>query len=126
VGEGGRGWGKALLAGVSGNSKKNLKILPSPSNLTYNNIVENISQKPMTLSELEPGKIALVKETEISRHGQKLVNRLEAMGIIPDKPVAVLRKAWLGGPLHIRIGSTTEIAIRRQEAQMILVQPLEA
>lgn len=79
----------------------------------------------MTLSELKPGKIALVEGAEMGQHGQRLLNRLEAMGIIPDKPVAVLRKAWLGGPLHVRVGSTTEIAIRRQEAQMILVKPLE-
>jgi ferrous iron transport protein A len=44
------------------------------------------------------------------------------MGIIPDKSIQVLRKAGFGGPLHIRIGSTTEIAIRRQEAEMIKVR----
>ncbi|MFM7577647.1 MAG: FeoA domain-containing protein, partial [Microcystaceae cyanobacterium] len=27
-----------------------------------------------------------------------------------------------GGPLHIRVGTTTEIAIRRQEAKNILIQ----
>jgi ferrous iron transport protein A len=44
------------------------------------------------------------------------------MGIIPNKPIRVLRKSWLGGPLHIRVGTTTEIAIRRQEAKNILIQ----
>ena len=48
------------------------------------------------------------------------------MGIISDKPIQVLRKAWFGGPLHIRVGSTTEIAIRQQEAKMVQVRRLDA
>ncbi|GAB4546016.1 MAG: hypothetical protein Tsb0014_40410 [Pleurocapsa sp.] len=76
----------------------------------------------MTLSELESGKSAVVDQIHLNRHGHELGKRLVAMGIIPDKPIEVLRKAWFGGPLHIRVGSTTEIAIRRQEAQMIRVR----
>jgi ferrous iron transport protein A len=44
------------------------------------------------------------------------------MGIAPNKVVKILRKAWFGGPLHIRIGSTTEVAIRKQEAELVLVK----
>jgi ferrous iron transport protein A len=79
----------------------------------------------MTLSELESGKPAIVDQVHLNRHGQELAKRLVAMGIISDKPIEVLRKAWLGGPLHIRVGSTTEIAIRRQEAQMVRVRCLD-
>lgn len=75
----------------------------------------------MTLSELELGKLAIVNDIQLKHHNQELGKRLTAMGIVPDKSIKVLRKAWFGGPLHIRVGSTTEIAIRRQEAEMIKV-----
>lgn len=80
----------------------------------------------MTLSELKPGKLALVKEIQNFAQNKNLVNRLEAIGIIPNKPIMVLRKAWFGGPLHVRVGSTTEIAIRHQEAKTIHLQEIEA
>ena len=80
----------------------------------------------MTLSELKPRKLALVKEIEDFSQSQGLVNRLEAIGITPNKPIMVLRQAWFGGPLHVRVGSTTEIAIRHQEAKTILLQRIEA
>ncbi|MFB2876938.1 FeoA family protein [Floridanema aerugineum] len=80
----------------------------------------------MTLSELKPGSLAIVESVQLSRHGQGLAKRLEAMGIVPNRPIRVLRQAWFGGPLHIRVGSTTEIAIRRTEAKMVLIQTMEA
>ncbi|GAB4238609.1 MAG: hypothetical protein Kow0049_25390 [Stanieria sp.] len=80
----------------------------------------------MTLSELESGKPAIVEQIQLNRHRQELGKRLAAMGIIPDKPIQILRKAWFGGPLHIRVGSTTEIAIRRQEAEMVRVRLLNS
>lgn len=76
----------------------------------------------MPLLELSVGQIAIVKEIQLGPHGQGLITRLEAMGILPDKPIQVLRKAIFGGPLHIRIGSTTEVAMRRTEAQLIAVE----
>lgn len=80
----------------------------------------------MTLSELKPGKLAIVEEIKVCPKTQGLANRLEAIGITPNKPVMVLRKAWFGGPLHVRVGSTTEIAIRHQEAKTILLQGIQA
>ena len=79
----------------------------------------------MTLSELESGKLAVVEQIKLTSHRQELGSRLTAMGIIPDKQIQVLRKAWFGGSLHIRVGSTTEIAIRRQEADMVRVRSLD-
>lgn len=75
----------------------------------------------MTLSDLSIGKMAIIDQISLSHHGQDLITRLEAMGITPNKPIQVLRKALLGGPLHIRVGATTEIAIRRQEAEKVLI-----
>jgi len=78
----------------------------------------------MKLSELRSGKPAIVDHIQSSQAKEALVKRLAAMGIIPGKPIQVLRKAWFGGPLHIRVGSITEIAIRRQEANMVEVRYL--
>jgi ferrous iron transport protein A len=75
----------------------------------------------MTLCDLKPGQVAIVESVEIGHHGEGLVNRLEAMGIIPGKPIRVLREAWFGGPLNVRVGCTTEIAIRRREAGLVIV-----
>jgi ferrous iron transport protein A len=51
-----------------------------------------------------------------------LALRLEAMGLVPNKSVTVLRKASFGGPLHIRVGTTTELMIRRQEADLVMIR----
>lgn len=75
----------------------------------------------MTLLELSIGQIAMVKGVAGGIYGQGLVSRLEAMGIFTNKPIQVLRKAILGGPIHVRVGSTTEVAMRRSEAQLINV-----
>ena len=76
----------------------------------------------MPLVELSAGQIAFVDGIQLGPHGQGLVTRLEAMGMFPNKPVRILRKGILGGPLHIRVGSTTEVAIRREEARMVTVK----
>ncbi|WP_319422516.1 FeoA family protein [Pleurocapsa sp. FMAR1] len=76
----------------------------------------------MTLSELKSGEIAVVESIQLKRHSQGLGKRLAAIGIIPNKQIKVIRKAGFGGPLHIRVGSTTEIAIRHQEAEMVRVR----
>ena len=37
------------------------------------------------------------------------------------KTVKVLRKAPAGDPYQVRVGSTTEIAIRKTEAKLVLI-----
>ncbi|WP_223342249.1 FeoA domain-containing protein [Synechocystis sp. PCC 7339] len=51
----------------------------------------------MTLLDLSVGQVAFVEKILLGNHGEGLVNRMEAMGIIPDKPIQLLRKASLGG-----------------------------
>jgi ferrous iron transport protein A len=51
-----------------------------------------------------------------------LEQRLQALGFRIGKQISVIRKAWLGGPLHVRIG-TTEVIMRRCDARAIQVQP---
>lgn len=76
----------------------------------------------MGLSELKAGQVGFVDCIQPHHSNKGLVNRLEAMGILPNRPIQVLRVAGFGGPLHIRIGTTTEVAIRRQEAEQIRVK----
>ncbi len=76
----------------------------------------------MTLLELNVGDVAIVEQVSVSRHGSELANRLAALGVVSNKPIQVLRKAKLGGPLHIRVGLTTEIALRCREADTVKVR----
>ena len=46
--------------------------------------------------------------------------RMAALGLIPGKRVAMLRRAPFGGPLHLRIGPT-ELMIRRADAGAIVL-----
>ncbi|MDY7005463.1 MAG: FeoA family protein [Cyanobacteriota bacterium] len=76
------------------------------------------------LSCLDIQNSAIIKRIEIDTYGEVLVKRLKAMGIVPEKQIMVLRKSCFGGPIHIRVGISTELAIRREEAKTIFVQPL--
>ena len=80
----------------------------------------------MTLKELEIGSIAIVQNIidDNTPIGKGFKTRLEAMGLVPGKPVQVIHAAWLGGPLVVRVGSTTEIAIRRSEAELVVIKLL--
>ena len=52
-----------------------------------------------------------------------LHKRLVALGLRVGKSIHVLRRGALGGPLHVRVG-TTEIILRRQEAAKIGIGPV--
>jgi len=76
----------------------------------------------MNVADLRTGQMAIVDQVLSIGREQGIVQRLAAMGVISDKPVQVLRKAGFNGPLHIRVGATTEIAIRPHEAEMIVIK----
>ena len=76
----------------------------------------------MNVADLKIGQIAIVDKVLNLDGGQGTVQRLAAMGVVSDKSVQVLRKARFNGPLHIRVGATTEIAIRPHEAEMIVIR----
>jgi ferrous iron transport protein A len=73
------------------------------------------------LASLKPGESAIVAGI-IAEVG--LEQRLLALGFRSGKRVQMLRKAWLNGPLHIRVG-TTEVMVRRCDANAILLTPQE-
>jgi ferrous iron transport protein A len=78
----------------------------------------------MTLSDLNVGDVAIVEQVNVGRYGGELANRLAALGVVSSKPIQVLRRAKMGGPLHIRVGLTTEIALRTREANTVQVRLL--
>ena len=75
----------------------------------------------MNLSELGIHHSATV--VGVNSDGSDLSNsfkdRLEAMGIRKGRKVQVMRKAPGGDPFEVRVGSTTEIAIRKSEAALV-------
>jgi ferrous iron transport protein A len=75
-----------------------------------------------TLEYLPCGQHALISAVDVDAD---LRGRLSALGLACGKEVWVLRRASLGGPLHVRVGST-EIILRRHEAAHIQVSPPRA
>jgi ferrous iron transport protein A len=74
------------------------------------------------LTTLESGQIGVIERIDTGIHGLMLKTRLHAMGLTAGNTVKVLRKFWWGGLLQVQVGKTTVIAIRRTEADLIMVQ----
>ncbi|NER08234.1 MAG: ferrous iron transport protein A, partial [Okeania sp. SIO3C4] len=53
---------------------------------------------------------------------RRIVQRLEEKGVVSNKSVQVLQEAKSSSPLHIRVGSSQEITIQPQEAEIIIVK----
>ena len=71
----------------------------------------------LTLDHLAPdhsGSITAVNASGMAGE------RMAALGLIPGRRVALLRRAPFGGPLHLRIGPT-ELMIRRVDARAVLL-----
>lgn len=69
----------------------------------------------MTLEQLSPGQRARIAAVD---GDEALKARMFALGLRLGREVAVIRRARLGGPLQIRIG-TTDLVVRRREARLI-------
>jgi ferrous iron transport protein A len=68
-----------------------------------------------SLDSLETGKTAIIVALE---NEPGLHHRLYALGFRYGRQIHMVRRGWLSGPLHVRIG-TTEIMLRRREAQAV-------
>ena len=75
----------------------------------------------MNLSELAVHGSATVVgvRSDGTEVGDGFKERLEAMGLRKGRSVQVLRKAPGGDPYEVRVGSTTEMAIRKSEAALV-------
>ena len=72
------------------------------------------------LSTLKPGESAMITALHAD---ESLYHRLSAMGFRVGKRIDLVRRARFSGPLHVRIG-TTDIMLRRSDAQHIDVKPV--
>lgn len=71
------------------------------------------------LSSLKPGESATISALHTE---EALYHRLAAMGFRIGKRIDLIRRAKFAGPLHVRIG-TTDVMLRRSDAQHIAVNP---
>jgi ferrous iron transport protein A len=76
----------------------------------------------MTLEQLSPGKRAMIAGVDAA---EALRARMSALGLRVGREVAVVRRARLQGPLHIRVG-TTDLIIRPKEARLIRLAVADA
>ena len=70
---------------------------------------------PARLADLTPGQSAIIASIEANAG---LRNRLEALGLCQGQKVLMLRRAWMAGPLHVRVGMT-ELMLRRRDAACV-------
>ena len=74
-----------------------------------------------TLSDLPLNQPATITHIHTP---EELTRRLAAMGMRPGNTIRVLRRAWWGGPLQLRVGST-ELLLRREHALAIGVAEVQ-
>ena len=72
----------------------------------------------MTLEQLPVGHKGRIASLE---GDESLRARMFALGLRAGREVLVIRRARLGGPLQIRIGST-DLMVRRSEARLIRLE----
>jgi ferrous iron transport protein A len=70
-----------------------------------------------SLASLQPGESGTIQEIQAE---ESLTQRLAALGFRLGKKIELVRRASFNGPLHVRIG-TTDILLRRSEADLILI-----
>lgn len=87
------------------------------------------ARAPVSLANLHRGQRARVVEVRLPEgahgHDMNLVLRLLEIGFVPDERVRIVAHGPGGGePLAVRVGGTL-FALRRHEAEHILVQALD-
>lgn len=75
----------------------------------------------ITLDLLEPGSFA--KVIHIKGRGAAR-RRILDMGMVPGVTIEVIRKAPLGDPIEFKV-KNYNLSLRKTEAKLIVVQPLE-
>lgn len=68
-----------------------------------------------TLNYLEIGIVATIQSISGT---QSLIARINGLGLRVGQPVTVIRRALMGGPLHVRIGYT-DVLMRAEQANLI-------
>jgi ferrous iron transport protein A len=71
----------------------------------------------LSLADLIPGDHGVIARLKVD---EALYQRLSAMGLRIGRPIQVIRRAALSGPIQIRIGFT-DLILRRTDARHICV-----
>ncbi len=71
----------------------------------------------LNVGHMKPGQSAYISTIEAET---VLRQRLHALGFRKGQQIELLRRAWMSGPLHIRLG-TTEVMLRRRDAGCISI-----
>lgn len=74
----------------------------------------------MTLADAGVGRRLRIQEVDLEREAK---DWLAAVGLHEGEELVVLRRAALGGPLHVRTSSGGEFAVARELATRITVGP---
>ena len=77
-----------------------------------------LDPKPQYLVDLPPGASAIVAAVEVASMGSAVARRLAEIGFLPGESIRVLARVPGGGPIAVRIGSST-FALRRHEASCV-------
>lgn len=72
----------------------------------------------MSLNQIQTGQTATITEIVAGDH---LLQRMIALGFRRGRRISIIRRAWYEGPLHVRVGTTTEVMIRRKDADAVQV-----
>jgi ferrous iron transport protein A len=72
------------------------------------------------LAELKPGDNGVIARLKVD---EALYHRLSAMGLRIGRPIQVIRRAALSGPIQVRVGFT-DLILRRADALNICVSPI--
>lgn len=76
----------------------------------------------MRLSELSRQQHASVQGIEKLSPDDAIAQRLQDIGFVPGETVKIITRApWGGDPLLVQVG-TTRFALRKEEAQRVLLQ----
>lgn len=70
------------------------------------------------LTSLAPGASGRVVSLSLDAGD---VHWLRAVGLFEGQRVTMIRRGWLGGPLHVQIGSGAELAIDRGLASRVSI-----
>lgn len=79
--------------------------------------------KEHRLSQIEIGKKVKIKSINSNLESR---STLAGLGILPGDQLEVISKSIFGSPIYLKHGENNFFALRKNEASMVVVEPIEA